>query len=758
MPIDRFNYFLILLALSSLGLLGNYLNLPLFFGVNFIFGSIAVLMTVRMLGITPAVLVAIVAGSYTYFIWGHPYAMLIFAAEAFVVGFLWQRKKISLALADIIFWLVIGIPLVWLFYNGVMSMEQTPALMISLKQLVNGVANAIIATYLLLLIPPQYMLSREQEFHGKIRLNELLFATLLGIPLVFSFAVVSFENKLIKENIEDGLVEQLEVYLEHIEQSKHRKNPVLIQDYKVRHKNKFNVMVFSEENTFIDNELPFSKEAELNNKGSINKINEKLSVWMPERDNLPLMLWWKKAYYFINKPLSEEKSGRIYVFQNTHLLINKIQKNILTTFELLFALIILGGVAAYYISRGLTGTISKLTTATRDIPDKLKNNTKIDWPKSNVVELLQLSQQAQMMSDNISLTFDAVNMQAKTILESSIDSIITIDENGIVLSFNHAAETLFGYERAEVLGKSFKMLVPDKHKDLYGENLGDLNMGEYLPLFGKRVESVGLHKKGQLLAIEVSVTKTEFNHDVRYTGIVTDISERKVNEQLKRDFISTVSHELRTPLTSINGSVKLIQAQLSTMKPDMLATLLDTAGRNIDRLSDLINDLLDFEKLDSSGVEYNKERINVKELICNMLEELRPVSERRKIQLIEQIKNDCYLFADVKRLSQVLVNLISNAIKFSDENGAVEIGCACEQNKIKIYVIDSGMGISEKFHEKIFQRFTQADSSDDRQIQRGTGLGLAISKRMTEDMGGTIGFESVEGKGSTFFVIFPSCD
>ena len=755
MPKVHLNSILTLLSLSLLGVLGNHLNLPLFFGFSFIFGSISVLIAIRLLGTGGAVIVALIAGSYTYFIWGHPYAIVIFTAEALIVGTLLQRKSFSLASADIIFWIVVGIPLVWLFYSGVMGMDHTPTFMIGLKQSVNGVANAIMATYLLLLIPSKFNLHGNNDVYGKIRLNELLFTTLLGIPLVFSFVMVSFENKVTKENLEDGLAEQLEVYFEHIEHDQLLNDLDAVHEYRLRHKRNFEVIIFTEEASFVDSTLPFDKELEFTREGSIKKVNEKLSLWMPERKKLPLMLWWKKAFYFVDKPLSGKQKGKVYIMQSTRSLINKIQKNIVTTFELLFSLIILGGIAAYYISRSLTGTIIKLTTATKNLPEKLKSNLKIDWPTSNVTEFSQLSQQAEIMSDNISTTFDEVNMQAKTILESSIDSIITIDEHGVILSFNHAAETLFGYSRDEVLGQNFKILVPDRHKNIHDENLSEFNLGEYLPLSGKREELVGLHKRGQSLPIELSVTRTEFNHKIRYTGIITDITERKINEQLKRDFISTVSHELRTPLTSINGAVKLLKAQSGGIDHEQSAAMLDVTSRNIDRLSDLINDLLDFEKLDSSGMVYEKENININTLASTVIEQTRNLSEQAKILLVVNMECDNEIIADFKRISQVLVNLISNAIKFSPEKSTVEVGCKTEGEMIKLYVKDSGEGIPDKFKLQIFERFTQADSTDNRQIQRGTGLGLAISKRMTEDMGGTIGFDSIEGQGSTFFVVFP---
>ena len=754
MPETRLRYFFILFSLSCLGVLGNYLNMPLFFGVSFIFGSIAVLIAIRLLGTVGAVTVAFFSGVYIYSVWGHPYAIVIFTAEALVVSTLWQRKISSLVLADILFWLVVGIPLVWLFYNGVMGMGQSTAAVIGFKQTVNGVANAIIATYLILLIPSKYVLQRSEDVAGKIHLNELLFTTLLGIPLVFSLVLVSFENNVTKENLENGLAEQLHVYLEHVEHNNFTKSLDAIHEDRLRHKSKFEVMIFNDNNTLFGSTLPFDNELEFPQKGSIKKLSEKLSLWMPDRNNLPLMIWWGKAYYFVDKNLSGKEGGKVYVMQNTDNIIKKIQKNALTTFELLFALILLGGIAAYFISKVLTDTIVKLTIATKNLPEKLKHNSEITWPTSSVTEFLQLSQQAKIMSDNISSTFDEVNMQAKTILESSVDSIITIDENGIILSFNSAAENLFGYACDEIIGNNINILVSPEHKEKHDGYLIKFKNENRLPLSGKRVELLGLHKKGQLLPIELSITRTAFNNKIRYTGIITDITERKINEQLKRDFISTVSHELRTPLTSIGGSVKLIQGQ-KDLGSEQSTMLLDTASRNIERLTALINDLLDFEKLESSGVEYEMKNIKVKALISDVLDQTTSLAEQANITLQEIVENECEFVADPKRVAQVLVNFVSNAIKFSLDNSTIIVGCISEGAMIKIYVKDSGKGISDKFKERIFERFTQADSADDRQIQRGTGLGLAISKRMTEDMGGTIGFDSIEGQGSTFFVLFP---
>lgn len=747
----RFNCIVILIILSLLSVFGNFLRFPLFFGVDFIFGSIAVMLAIRMLGVSGAVVVALIGGAYTYFIWGHPYALIIFTVEALVVSVLWKRKISSLALADIVFWLVVGMPLVWLFYHGVMGMSQTQAFLILLKQPVNGIANVIIATYLLLLVPKKHMLKNNDDYEGSIQLKELLFTTLLGLSLAVSFIIISYENSLIKKQYENSLVEKIE---QNFYSDKAFSDPYSLLASSNLNKNLFDMMIISDKKKVIGTTFSTEKAKEINNKGTRISINEKLSLWMPERNELPFMLWWKQAYYFMMKPLPGQNAN-VYIMQNSGIIINKIQANILNAFELLFILIIVSGLVAYFVSRVLTKTITELSVATNNLPEKLKNNLKIEWPKSNIAELLQLSNQAEAMSNNILMSFDEVNMQAKTILESSVDSIITIDAEGNILSFNHASEGLFGYSREEILGQHFRVLVPSKYSELHNENLKQLNAGDYLPLSGKRVELTGLHKNGRSLPIELSVTKTVFNEHTRYTGIITDISERKVNEQLKRDFISTVSHELRTPLTSINGSVKLIQAQGDKIDSETVTELLDVTSRNIDRLTLLINDLLDFEKLQSDSSEYVKESINAGQLISEVVENNQSLALQAKVKFEEKIEDDMSFIADPQRISQILVNLISNAVKFSPENEVVEIGCFSEQDEIKIYVKDKGLGIPTEYKDKIFERFMQIDSSDDRKIQRGTGLGLAISKRMTEAMGGTIGFDSKEGEGSTFYVTFP---
>lgn len=241
----------------------------------------------------------------------------------------------------------------------------------------------------------------------------------------------------------------------------------------------------------------------------------------------------------------------------------------------------------------------------------------------------------------------------------------------------------------------------------------------------------------------------------RMVGIHTDISQRKQVEKMKSEFISTVSHELRTPLTSIRGSLGLVAGGAAGELSGQAAELVEIATRNSDHLLLLINDLLDLEKMQSGNMQFQFEPGRVEELVERALEVNRGYAEQYEVRFtLSILSRGLMINVDPARFLQVMSNLLSNAAKFSPPGTEIEVdvrmaeGCAC------ISVTDQGPGIAEEFRERIFDKFTQADSSDSRH-KGGTGLGLNISKSLVEHMHGRIGFDTVPGEGTTFHVIFP---
>lgn len=229
----------------------------------------------------------------------------------------------------------------------------------------------------------------------------------------------------------------------------------------------------------------------------------------------------------------------------------------------------------------------------------------------------------------------------------------------------------------------------------------------------------------------------------------------KENDRLKDEFVSTVSHELRTPLTAIGGALSLsISGQLGPL-PGPVLKLLDIAQKNSQRLAELINDLLDIDKLSVGKLELDLKVQLLMPIVDDALSSMTSYAQKYGVQIVLGARYEFLLVnVDARRLSQVLVNFLSNAAKFSPRGEDIILNLDVGFDKVKIEVIDHGNGIPESFHDKIFQKFSQADSSDSRSIG-GTGLGLAIAKDLVENMNGTIGFISTEGVGSCFYVELP---
>lgn len=238
-------------------------------------------------------------------------------------------------------------------------------------------------------------------------------------------------------------------------------------------------------------------------------------------------------------------------------------------------------------------------------------------------------------------------------------------------------------------------------------------------------------------------------------AIVRNITERKKMERMKNEFISTVSHELRTPLTSIRGSLGLITGGVAGELPPRVRTMVDIAYKNSERLVRLINDILDIEKIASGKMVFDLKPIELMPLIEQVVEANRAYAAEFGVTLmLEQHLSDVIINTDSDRLTQVLTNLLSNAAKFSPRDDTVIISVVRQEHAIRVAITDHGPGIAEAFRDQIFQKFAQADSSDTRQ-KSGTGLGLSISKAIVERLGGTIGFETSPGHGTTFYFDLP---
>lgn len=333
----------------------------------------------------------------------------------------------------------------------------------------------------------------------------------------------------------------------------------------------------------------------------------------------------------------------------------------------------------------------------------------------------------------------------KAILNSALDSIFTLTGKGEIVSSNDQAEKMFHYEGGKLQGKNINDLIPGLSVKI-GKIMGKLP-----------VEFVGTCRDGEHIPIELTVSETKLNDQRIFVVVARDISERKRIDILKNEFVSVVSHELRTPLTSIRGSLGLILggAVLDLEKSKKLLTI---ANNNCERLLHLINDILDIEKIEAGKMQFSCEYVDINNLAQEAVDANQMYGEKYSIQLrLEKSIQPAYVYVDPDRVMQVLTNLISNAVKFSSNDSSVTIIVKKLDRLAQVSVIDQGAGIPIEFQSRVFEKFSQLDVSNARNIG-GTGLGLSVSKVIVEKLGGTLDFISKPGEGSTFYFNFPLKD
>lgn len=319
---------------------------------------------------------------------------------------------------------------------------------------------------------------------------------------------------------------------------------------------------------------------------------------------------------------------------------------------------------------------------------------------------------------------------------------------------NKATSDFCGFSNEELMGHSPQELFKEFDQTEFNQRYAQLFSGE---LSSITFELYQYDKYGNLREFEVLAQKIAVDGERPHiVEIFRDISERKKVEQAKSEFISTVSHELRTPLTSIKGVLGLIKAGAFDGAPEKLLPMVDIAYENSGRLEALIDDILDVEKISAGGMEFEPKPINVSMFIEEALEANRVYGDKHEIEfVVNAVEDRLIINGDKGRLMQVMANLLSNAAKFSPAGSKVKISAARQSRNACICITDYGSGIPEAAQATIFERFTQADSSDQRE-KGGTGLGLSISKTIVEGHGGTIWFETEVGEGTTFHIELPT--
>jgi len=358
----------------------------------------------------------------------------------------------------------------------------------------------------------------------------------------------------------------------------------------------------------------------------------------------------------------------------------------------------------------------------------------------------RIKQQSRMVKNELA--------RFKSTLDRTLDCVFMFDAINLEFFYvNEGAMRQVGYSLDELLVMHPYDIKPNFTKEQFKALIVPLLSGKKDSL---TVETVHQHKNGEQIPVEIFLQYiAPENESARFVAIVRDITERKRVERMKSEFVSTVSHELRTPLTAISGALGLLSGGALGTLPEQAGAMIAIADKNGKRLAFLINDLLDMEKLASGKMHFDMQAQPLMPLLEQALEANQAYGAERQVTLdLTGRMPGVMVSVDGQRIMQVLSNLLSNAVKYSPEKGSVEVAASLQEKMVRVTITDHGPGIPVAFRDRIFQKFAQADASDSRQ-KSGTGLGLAITRELIERMGGQIGFDSVENKGTSFFFDLP---
>lgn len=459
------------------------------------------------------------------------------------------------------------------------------------------------------------------------------------------------------------------------------------------------------------------------------------------------------------------------------------QSSVLNDVVLWAALLTLCGTGITILfSIGITRPIKQMTSAVDDFAQLRPTTTKLPISRNDEIGLLarsfesmikQVSDSQKSLEDlNENLEEQVVKRtrllndsedQQRTILQAIADAVITIDESGLITSFNPAAENVFGYRNNEVVGKNVAILLPE------GEQQEHINYTKNSTLYAPRIISQarflkGLRKNGAIFPLELNVAPIYGKERSGFVGILRDITERKKTEEeiisakqqaeranaAKSEFLSRMSHELRTPMNAILGFGQMLELDAEGFNDTQKGNVQEILAAGHHLLS-LINEVLDMARIESGKMEISVEKVVIDDVLQQCLSLIQTQANEKEIKLIEHIIGTGHTVqADFTRLKQILLNILSNAIKYNRDNGSITLDYEIiNKKKLRINITDTGKGLSNEEIGRLFLPFERL--GEENNIE-GTGIGLVITKHLAELMGGAIGVKSVKGEGSTFWV------
>lgn len=498
----------------------------------------------------------------------------------------------------------------------------------------------------------------------------------------------------------------------------------------------------------------------------------------PEENLTPIQAWTKSFYVQENN--KDLNGWTLVVEQPMKPYADDLQKSYLAMFVASFALAVFALWLSKRLGRVLSDPMQLLSHATSDLGKSSIKPPELSLPESHITEIASLTSDFRQMAQRLHEQHMAL-IRANDELEARVNqrtlelqqrqnaidehAIVSIaDVDGAIIYVNKKFELISGYSMQELVGENHRVLKSGIHPDSFFEEMW-ITISQGKPWHGQVCNRA---KDGHLYWVASTIVPflDANGMPVQYISIRTDISAIKETEEelirtrdeaeqaslAKSQFLSSMSHELRTPLNAILGFAQLLELD-DALNPDQLDNIFEIRKAG-DHLLTLINDVLDLAKVESGALDLSLEPVEIESVVHECLGLVAPLARQNNIKLVTDDLKGWSVRADRTRLKQVILNLVSNAIKYNRPDGRVKISIQPQrENQLRIEVTDTGLGISPDKLDQLFVPFSRLGQEES--AIEGTGIGLALTQRVTEMMGGTVGVQSVLGSGSAFWIELP---
>lgn len=799
---------LLLIVLTALGYVGNYFSYPFGFGVDFLFGSIAVLVVVSLYGIWWGAFSSLIAGSYTIILWQHPYALIIFICEALFVGWRMRRRERHLLTSDMLFWIFIGMPLVLLFYGYILKVGTITTLIILLKQPVNGIFNTLIASFILNYKPIHRWANSAPE-KTSVFFKQLLLNLLVAFVLIPALILMVINNQTAMKHEENILIASLEASAQNLANDLQRWHQFGLSAlrYLAQTSSRSQIVVSGQTQYGLKlaiESLPLFREAYIIN-ADLQVIATSQEESTSEQLDFSRIILPREPQIFVLPDLigqdSSEKMPRIW--QTLPIILdNRWLGNIIAELNIEFVERFLETEthSVPLVSTLLDQKQLAIATTNPELDTRLPfrrpegeiNSVQSSDSESEIFHWLPISEGKPLIArwrESFYIRELLIDEEIPLVLSIEAPAAPYIDYLQLLYIRNLAillAIALISILIARYLSRL--LIKPILDLAIFTTDLPDKilsNQAIELPRTNVN-ETNALANNFEVMSrtIEKNIQQIKYNNQ----KVERARKKSEIANRAKDRFLANISHELKTPLSSIIGYSRLIHKNLSLERlrtnnldnPRYLEYLewLEHVEQNSKYLLTSIDEILDLAKSKANKIKLHPSLVNVASFTEDLILFGRRKAAEKNISFRFEASNNLPvdIYTDEQRLRQVLLNLLDNAVRFTEqgqitlqisrvnraeigdseknESSAIEERSTLLRNSpslvcLRFKIIDTGIGIARQNLTRIFQPFEQIDKYEASEI--GTGLGLSISSQLVELMGGKLRVKSELDKGSIFW-------